>query len=365
MRVSESPLRVGYVPDRVETGAATAKLLVAAEQVTASPCLTLRQGGGSGGLAAFASLYREWLLVHRGATGSTAERHEKAALMLNCMAAASTLGEAIELLARFNGQVWGPDGQVELCRESGHIRLHFHAPARPGPPGLLNDIWELSFYLRQLEFLVGTRIEGVAGEVTCPDSLPSPTVTLLFDRSVTYLRPALALIMPERHLARAVVARADQIESFFEQYIVSAFSAPLQSEMKPLLASLLRDQTLRRPQASTSLERISARLGLSAATVRRRLTAEGASFRDIREGVLDDLAKMWLADERVHIAEIAQRLGYSDVFAFRRFFQRRNGCSPSAFRRTSSSQCAQRSAAAGIRRSDIALLETVAFRRAV
>jgi len=45
------------------------------------------------------------------------------------------------------------------------------------------------------------------------------------------------------------------------------------------------------------------------------------------------LAKRWLAERRLPIGEIAERLGYSDEFAFRRSFRSHNGYSPSAYRR--------------------------------
>jgi AraC-like DNA-binding protein len=57
------------------------------------------------------------------------------------------------------------------------------------------------------------------------------------------------------------------------------------------------------------------------------------ALREIKEAVYDELAKAWLGDAKVPIETIAERLGFSDVFSFRRSFRRKNGFSPLAFRR--------------------------------
>jgi AraC-like DNA-binding protein len=82
-----------------------------------------------------------------------------------------------------------------------------------------------------------------------------------------------------------------------------------------------------------SLENIARRLGYSPATLSRRLAAEGLGFRQVRESVFGELAKDWLR-EGIAVSVIAEKLGYSDAFAFRRAFHRSYGCSPTEFRRT-------------------------------
>lgn len=76
--------------------------------------------------------------------------------------------------------------------------------------------------------------------------------------------------------------------------------------------------------------RIAALAGISAATLRRRLDAEGVTFRELRADILNEAAKKLLRD-RSSIAEAAEELGFSDVRAFNRAFRAWNGVSPRVF----------------------------------
>ncbi len=78
--------------------------------------------------------------------------------------------------------------------------------------------------------------------------------------------------------------------------------------------------------------RIARQLGMSVATLRRRLADEGTRFRDLRAAVLDAQAKAMLrAGDRVD--EIAEALGFSDFRSFSRAFKASNDVTPHAWRR--------------------------------
>jgi AraC-like DNA-binding protein len=76
--------------------------------------------------------------------------------------------------------------------------------------------------------------------------------------------------------------------------------------------------------------RIAALAGMSVATLRRKLEAEGASFRDLRREILNEAARSLLR-RRMSVAEVAEQLGFSDVRAFNRAFRSWNGMTPKAF----------------------------------
>jgi AraC-like DNA-binding protein len=76
--------------------------------------------------------------------------------------------------------------------------------------------------------------------------------------------------------------------------------------------------------------RIAALAGVSAATLRRKLEAEGTSFRDLRLRVLNETAKALLI-RRKSVAEVAEELGFSDFRSFNRAFKAWNGETPKAF----------------------------------
>lgn len=81
------------------------------------------------------------------------------------------------------------------------------------------------------------------------------------------------------------------------------------------------------------LDAVAARLGMSARTLSRRLAAEGASFRALQAEARQRLARAFLADPGLTLAEIALLCGYSDQSAFTAAWRRRTGRTPRAERR--------------------------------
>ncbi len=76
---------------------------------------------------------------------------------------------------------------------------------------------------------------------------------------------------------------------------------------------------------------VAAALGISERSLRRRLEAEGVTFRDLRQRVLNEHARLLLAQGYL-VEEVAEELGYSDARSFRRAFLSWNGVTPNAFR---------------------------------
>lgn len=71
-------------------------------------------------------------------------------------------------------------------------------------------------------------------------------------------------------------------------------------------------------------------LGCSVATLRRRLSAYRTSFRQSRELVLNQEAKLLLT-QHLSLEEIASKLDFSDVRSFKRAFRNWNGVSPKQY----------------------------------
>jgi AraC-like DNA-binding protein len=81
-----------------------------------------------------------------------------------------------------------------------------------------------------------------------------------------------------------------------------------------------------------TVERCAARLGLSARTLQKRLTAEGLRFAEIVETQRLAMAKQALRAGAESLDEVALSLGYSDQTCFGRAFKRWTGVTPQAFR---------------------------------
>lgn len=73
-------------------------------------------------------------------------------------------------------------------------------------------------------------------------------------------------------------------------------------------------------------------LGVSERTLRRRLLNAGVSFSGLLNDVRSQRAKLYLADPRLAITEIAFLLGFSEVASFTRAFKRWYGVTPGQYR---------------------------------
>src|SRR5689334_12048916 len=86
------------------------------------------------------------------------------------------------------------------------------------------------------------------------------------------------------------------------------------------------------PHRKIRIDIVAAKFGMSSKTLARRLSSEGCSFAQILNGLRSALAHRYLADRSLTISEIAWLLGYSEIGAFTRAFQRWTGMTPSAAR---------------------------------
>ncbi|HXI85979.1 MAG TPA: helix-turn-helix domain-containing protein, partial [Parvularculaceae bacterium] len=136
------------------------------------------------------------------------------------------------------------------------------------------------------------------------------------------------------------------------EYDIGAARLPLRSaERIPLKASAVydmidtliadRERTVPRDDLATRVARamaagvtdqsdIADHLGVSVATLRRRLADLGLSFRDLRSQALNDKAIVMLR-QGFEVGDVADALGFVDARSFSRAFKAWNGMTPTAF----------------------------------
>jgi len=86
-------------------------------------------------------------------------------------------------------------------------------------------------------------------------------------------------------------------------------------------------------QEETSLDFIAKKMHTTSRTLRRKLTAEGSSFQQLKDNSRRDNAINILADNRISIAEVGRRIGFTETPAFTRAFKQWTGLSPGAYRK--------------------------------
>jgi AraC-like DNA-binding protein len=111
-----------------------------------------------------------------------------------------------------------------------------------------------------------------------------------------------------------------------------------QSELEALglgggLTTRVRGLIVRSEGGCRGLEEVAAALNRSARTLKRQLGAQGVRFSTLRDDALRDRAQALLRSPQLSLAEIAARLGYSNVTNFERAFLRWTATTPAASRR--------------------------------
>jgi len=97
------------------------------------------------------------------------------------------------------------------------------------------------------------------------------------------------------------------------------------------LAGRVRDLIVGSMRNPPSLADTAAVLHMSPRTLRRRLSHEGTTLRQLIEEVRSTLAAELITGGRLTVAEVARRLGYLEVSSFSQAFRRWYGVSPRAF----------------------------------
>ncbi len=83
---------------------------------------------------------------------------------------------------------------------------------------------------------------------------------------------------------------------------------------------------------SLDISGVAETLHVSERTLRRRLAAESTSVRATAEEVRDLLAREYLTETALTVAEVAHLLSYSETVNFRRAFVRWDSVTPSQYR---------------------------------
>ncbi|MCO6185159.1 AraC family transcriptional regulator [Rhizobium sp. L1K21] len=103
-------------------------------------------------------------------------------------------------------------------------------------------------------------------------------------------------------------------------------------------------ELLKHAGSSGDFEKVTApyvarQLGISARTLHRQLAAHGAKFRELKNSVLLDSARLLLSDNRYSVTEAAFVLGFSETSAFSRAFRELSGLSPAQFKKNQTRCC--------------------------
>jgi AraC-like DNA-binding protein len=249
-------------------------------------------------------------------------------LLYYVAASAATLGDALQRVARYSAIL--NEGIVLKVQKGKFMRvaIQYAGVARHSDihqiEGWIVSILRLCRQLTDRELApVHVRIMHHADE--------NHELSSLLNRDIEMNARADEIDLPATSADLPVVTADPYLNELAERYCEEALahrdtkSSPLRSKVENAIAALL-------PHGQARIETVAAKLGMSARTLARKLSAEGHSFAGILREIRADLARRYLADGEVQISQIAWLLGYGEVGTFTRAYQRWTGRTPSAAR---------------------------------
>lgn len=103
-------------------------------------------------------------------------------------------------------------------------------------------------------------------------------------------------------------------------------------EARAGFAGQLRDRLLGQAANIPDMETVAAELNITSRTLRRRLAADGVSYRALVDEIRETLAEELLSTAGMQVEAIAERLGYAETASFVHAFKRWKGLPPSRWR---------------------------------
>lgn len=242
----------------------------------------------------------------------------------------STLRDALRETLRFYHLITGAL-RLELAEAATEVRLSIHL-TRPelDDQHVLIELLLLVWH-RFPSWLVGQVIPLLRIELAYAAPAHAEEYRLLFPGPREFDQQANTLVWPKQVLDLPVHRNPEQLKRYLTQVPLLWFRKQRFSEYQTERVMHLLEEAVNAHQ--TSLEDIAAMLHMTSRTLRRKLTAEGSRFQQMKDDLRRDQAIYWLSQGGVSIAAAGERVGFTETAAFIRAFRRWTGLSPGQYKR--------------------------------
>ncbi|HEX3951806.1 MAG TPA: AraC family transcriptional regulator [Steroidobacteraceae bacterium] len=253
------------------------------------------------------------------------------AMLCHAVLGCKTLGHALDRSLRFYALILDDiAGSIERHGHEARIVLHERAA------GAHSRVFAHELLLMLLYgvscWLVGRRIPILRTEFSYAEPKHSAEYRLMYCADLRFNRRNTALAFEAGFLDLPVVQNERTAKEFLR-------TAPENILLKYKNVSSLSARVRRRlrqtlPGTVPAFESLAHDMGMTSATMRRRLHDEGESYQSIKDQLRRDLAISYLSHSGRSVMDIALELGFSERSAFHRAFRKWTGASPGEFRRT-------------------------------
>ncbi|WP_417728489.1 AraC family transcriptional regulator [Roseovarius sp.] len=257
------------------------------------------------------------------------------ALMCHSILGARTLDTAIRRALWFLKVIVGaPYGTMTV--RNGQAHIVFSDKGAPATAFCYRTL--MIVLLGPISWLARRPIQLSQVAFRCEAPMGSRAYSRLFGTPVQFGAPATRVVFSAEPLSLPV----NQTEAALKRYLSHAPGNLLVEYRSNDGMSGMIKQVLSGHPANDwrSFDHLAEDLGVSPSTMRRRLKAEGTSFRTLKSELRKERATALLKEGRLTVAEISDDLGYAEPRAFFRAFRAWTGKAPAAYRAEQRPACA-------------------------
>lgn len=241
----------------------------------------------------------------------------------------ATVGEALHALGRYF-HVHASSAKVYLEIEGEHA-LFYYDPGESADLTSLRPITELAVGggLQMMRTLLGSRWQPQALMLQHAPAREPQVYHRLLGLTPTFNAPFNAWVFDAKLLSIPLHAADQELHRLIRQHLDGLEQITVQdlpTHVQQIIRSFL-------PQGRVSVEQVADYLALSSRSLQRYLAEEGTSFQLILDQTRQAMANRYLSDSAISFTQLSGLLGYAELSAFSRAFQRWYGMSPRAWKR--------------------------------
>lgn len=221
-------------------------------------------------------------------------------------------------------------GSIQIEESQGLTKLNIHRDPRRRGIGISNET-SLAMLVQILKEVTATDIFPVRVQFKHTNQVTQPYLDyfqceVLFGQSVNTIHFRtqeidVPTLKADRSLHQFLVARMQE-----EADGIHLNADKILTDTRKLIEESL-------PSGIPNVIQIGAHMGMSARTLKRRLTEKGYTYRNFVQMIQEEIATELLKNAQQSIGEIAFQTGFSEQSAFHRAFKRWTGISPTEFRK--------------------------------
>jgi AraC-like DNA-binding protein len=277
------------------------------------------------------------------AAGIGSEAHE---LMCHSIISSKTLGDALDMAARFDQMVYPMIGyRMHVERFESHFELHYQIRTESEDNIFVPEDWDRAPHYETVArasgllvwyafcgWLIGRSIDLQAVEVSAPavseayrDGLQN-----VFHCPLQFDAGDNKLVMPLEYLERRLVHTSGSLQEFLKNAVYGLIElTDKPSSTTAAIRSLIK---LDFSEGVPSFEQMASSLHMSESSLRRRLLKEDNSYQNIKDQVRCEIALEHLRREDTRINDLAELLGFTEPSSFVRSFRGWMGVTPKVYR---------------------------------